>query len=155
MTGWADSFATLKEGDCFTCLGDYQRRTFWQWLTRQPRILKQWSVTDVVYADLNRAVEGLWRDFEKRPDLMMQIGEPITMDVWPRSREVEKPKNLGRKQTEILRMRCKKCKNLLVLAPNHSGFGEYVRVSSTECWCDEAIVEIEVHDPKWSAKVSG
>lgn len=36
----------LKVGDRLTIAGKYQRRTFWEWLTRQPRQLQQYRVKD-------------------------------------------------------------------------------------------------------------
>ena len=36
----------VQIGDILTFAGDYQRRTFWQWLTRQPRRLQQYQVKD-------------------------------------------------------------------------------------------------------------
>lgn len=38
--------AHLKVGDRVTYQQHYQRRTFWQWLTRQPRKLKLYEIKD-------------------------------------------------------------------------------------------------------------
>ena len=77
----------LEVGDVFTVEGDYQRRTFWQWLTREPRVLQTYQVTDIVIAGIDAAIErdlfrvttNLVRDFDARPDLMMNIGSAIQM----------------------------------------------------------------------------
>ena len=37
----------LLVGDRFTSEGFYQRRTLWQWLTRQPRQLQQYVIVAV------------------------------------------------------------------------------------------------------------
>lgn len=36
----------LHKGERFTIAGVYERRTFWQWLFRRPRQLKQWVCTE-------------------------------------------------------------------------------------------------------------
>lgn len=38
--------AHLKPGDNVTIAGKYQRRTFWQWLTGQPRKLKLYEIEE-------------------------------------------------------------------------------------------------------------
>lgn len=35
----------LRVGDELTIVGEYKRRTLWQWLTRQPRELAKFIVT--------------------------------------------------------------------------------------------------------------
>jgi hypothetical protein len=45
--------STLRVGDMLGIEGRYVRRTFWQWLTRQPRVLQVYTVVDDVSADLN------------------------------------------------------------------------------------------------------
>ncbi len=37
----------MKLGDTFRIENDYKRRTFWQWLTRQPRELQTWQIVGV------------------------------------------------------------------------------------------------------------
>ncbi len=37
---WESPHTALQPGDRFTIAGLYQRRTWWQWLTRQPRRLQ-------------------------------------------------------------------------------------------------------------------
>lgn len=36
----------FKIGDTVTFEGTFERRTFWQWLTRQPRKLQQYKITE-------------------------------------------------------------------------------------------------------------
>lgn len=38
----------LKVGDTYTIEGVYRRRTLWQWITRQPRVLQVYTITEVV-----------------------------------------------------------------------------------------------------------
>lgn len=38
--------AHMKKGDKVTFCDHYQRRTFWQWLTHQPRQLQQYQVKE-------------------------------------------------------------------------------------------------------------
>jgi hypothetical protein len=40
--------AELKVGDTYTIAGVYRRRTLWQWLTGQPRVLQVFTITTVV-----------------------------------------------------------------------------------------------------------
>jgi hypothetical protein len=40
----------IKKGDVFTIAGRYTRRTFWQWLMREPRELQRFVVLDDVVA---------------------------------------------------------------------------------------------------------
>ncbi len=45
--GWAPpspSGRPLQPGDRYTIAGVYRRRTWWEWLTRQPRRLQVWVV---------------------------------------------------------------------------------------------------------------
>lgn len=42
--GWALRARELQVGDIVNIAGVYKRRTLWQWLTRQPRVLQQWIV---------------------------------------------------------------------------------------------------------------
>lgn len=39
--GWS---VQLQPGDIVSIAGVYRRRTLWQWLTRQPRVLQQFIV---------------------------------------------------------------------------------------------------------------
>lgn len=41
----------LKVGDTFTMAGSYQRRSWWQWLTRQPQRLVVYQVRGAVGHD--------------------------------------------------------------------------------------------------------
>lgn len=41
---------TLHVGDMFTIEGQYRRRTFWEWLTRQTRELQNYEITEDVSA---------------------------------------------------------------------------------------------------------
>ena len=50
----------LKQGQRFTVANHYRRRTFWQWLTRQPREFQVYEVTQDwrdTALDLGRARE--------------------------------------------------------------------------------------------------
>lgn len=49
----------LKVGDTYTIAGVYRRRTFWQWLTRQPRTLQVFHVTAIITSDAEVAYIGL------------------------------------------------------------------------------------------------
>ena len=41
----------MKAGDSFTIEGCYRRRTWREWLRRQPRVLQVFHVSDVVLSD--------------------------------------------------------------------------------------------------------
>ena len=41
-------------------------------------------------------------------------------------------------------LRCKSCGKRLVIVPSHTGYGEYRRVGSSECYCEVAVVNLEV-----------
>lgn len=53
--GWsveqAEAEGRLDVGDVVTFDGIYRRRTFWQWLTRQPREIQPYTITDCVSSD--------------------------------------------------------------------------------------------------------
>ena len=55
---------------------------------------------------------------------------------------------------ETITLRCKVCGLLLVLVPAHTGFAEYHRAGSSECYCREAVVSVEVMLPKYVVRVS-
>lgn len=43
-SGWALRGRELQVGDIVHIAGVYKRRTLWQWLTRQSRVLQTWIV---------------------------------------------------------------------------------------------------------------
>lgn len=60
----------LEMGDTFTICGKFKRRTFWQWLTRQPKQLEVFSVSSFSGSDHTRdgylrKLEENWKEFGK------------------------------------------------------------------------------------------
>lgn len=51
---WTMSDQVLQPGETFTVQGIYARRTFWQWLTRAPRQLQVYTVTEVTSSDVGQ-----------------------------------------------------------------------------------------------------
>lgn len=45
---WAERTSPVKVGDTVIIAGKHKRRTFWQWLTRQPRQLQTYVITEEI-----------------------------------------------------------------------------------------------------------
>jgi hypothetical protein len=41
-----DQLPSLNKGDIFTVANCYKRRSFWEWLTRKPKVLQRFVVTE-------------------------------------------------------------------------------------------------------------
>lgn len=46
LNNWSTLSASLNKGDVITLPGQYKRRTFWQWLKREPRQIQQFVITE-------------------------------------------------------------------------------------------------------------
>lgn len=70
----------LQVGDTFTVAGAYRRRTFWQWLTRQPKQLQTYTLTGSYTSNQSATVTI------EPPMSGVEIGSPaewhITNSTW-------------------------------------------------------------------------